>query len=110
MVKRSFHSSAALSRAQPLFFISLSSTIANLKIRGTVRKSAYRVSGPLALGIRPGDANSDGLDKPLACFDFSQINLTMYLPGSQSLRRSRHKESGLQGIGRLLDPLAYRSR
>jgi hypothetical protein len=86
MVKRSFPSSAALIRAQPVFFISLSSTIASLKIRSTVHKSTYRVSGPLALGIRPGDANSEGLDKSLACFVFSQINLTMYLPGSQSLR------------------------
>lgn len=62
MVKRSFHSSAVLRRAQLLFFISLSSAIANLKIRSPVHKSAYRVSGPLALGIQPGDTNSEGLD------------------------------------------------
>jgi hypothetical protein len=62
MVKRSFHSSAVLRRAQPLLFISFSSAIANLKIRSTVHKSTYRVSGPLALGIRPGDTNSEGLD------------------------------------------------
>jgi hypothetical protein len=40
----------------------------------------------------------------------SSSRSTPAVTGTSEAQRSRHKVSGIQGIERLLDPLAYRAR